>query len=197
MFRNFIALNVARNVSDQLSPEANAAVVQTVSVVQQEFAARDFNSNSTPFAQRLGNVNNPLWGRQRLEALGPNPGFGTVQTFRNVPNPIAFTGATTAGIDTGMRILAADEAANPAELDGLLVPTRERFADWGSWAGEVNPVTGQIINTLSVATYETRLGEVLRTYEIKQPGPGGFGEITLTVNSFRSRRRFVIRVDFA
>jgi hypothetical protein len=196
VFRNLVSLDIARNVSNDLSPEVNVAVAQVVADVQQEFTGRDFNVNPTPFSQRLGNVNHPLWGRQRTEALGPNPGFGTIQTFRNIPSSVAFTGSTTAGIETSMRILTADENADPVELDGLLIPTRERFADWGSWEGEVDPNTGQVINPFSFATYETRLGDVLRTYEVKEPGRGGFGEIRLTVDSFRSRRMFTIRVDF-
>lgn len=195
VFKNFLALNVARDSSVKLPSETGERTIQVVSSLQNEFTNRGFNDNPTPFAKRLGNPKIPLWGRQRTESLGPNPGFGTVQIQQNIPSPIAFTGSTTAGIQTGMGILAKDENLNPDKLDGLLLPVKEGFADWGTWMGEVNPKTGES-SPLSYSSYVTRFGEVLRIYEVKKPGRGGFGEITLKVDSFRRKRTFKIRVDF-
>jgi hypothetical protein len=196
VFQNFIALNIARDVSANLPPETGDSVIQVVSSLQKEFSSRRFNENPTPFARRLGNPETPLWGRQRTENLGPNPGFGTVQLRQNIPSSVAFTGSTTAGIQTGTKILAKDEGMNPQELDGLLIPVGEGFADWGTWEGDVDPKDGTLRSAFSYSSYPTRLGEVLRTYEIKKPGKGGFGEINLKVDSFRRKQTFKIRVDF-
>lgn len=196
VFKNFIALNIAQGAKKTLPPETDKQVIQVVSSLEKEFTERKFNENQTPFAQRLGNPNAPIWGQQRREKLGPNPGFGTVQSRQNIPSSVAFTGSTTAGIQTGMKILDKDANLNALELDGLLVPVREGFADWGTWEGDVNPNTGELDSALSYSSYETRLGEVLRTYEVKKPGPGGFGEIMLQVDAPRRKRTFKIRVDF-
>ncbi|NET36614.1 MAG: hypothetical protein F6K19_32065 [Cyanothece sp. SIO1E1] len=159
--------------------------------------AQNFTDNPTPFSQRLGNVNNPLWGQQRQESLGPNPGFGTVQVQRNRVQAIAFTGSTTAGIDSAIQILGTDNSLEATELDNALIPVREQFEDWGTWAGDVNPRTGEIISTTSLTAYETRYGSVLRRYTVEEPGSGGFGIVRLDIRGGRFvNSRIQIRVDF-
>ncbi|MEL6129988.1 MAG: hypothetical protein AAFR30_08785, partial [Cyanobacteria bacterium J06628_4] len=151
----------------------------------------------TPFTQRLGNVNNPLWGQQRNEALGPNPGFGTIQVQRNRVLAITFTGSTTAGIDRAALILA-DRGYTSSEIDNAVIPVRERFEDWGTWAGDVDPETGAIISTTSLTNYETRYGSVLRRYTVEEPGPGGFGIIRFDIRGGqRINERIRIEVKFA
>jgi len=196
VFKNFIALNVAQDVRKTLPPETDKQVIEVVSSLKKEFNERNFTENQTLFSNRLGDPNAPLWGQQKTEKLGPNPGFGTVQLLRNVSSSIAFTGSTTAGIQTGMKILAKDANINAIELDGLFIPVRESFADWGTWDGDVNPNTGELESLLSHSSYETKLGEVFRTYKVVKPGPGGFGEIMMQVDALRRKRTFKIRVDF-
>lgn len=174
------AANISRNSSQRLPPATEPSIVNAVEEVQNVLIAQGFDANPTPFTQRLGNPNNPLWGRQKNEIYGPNPGFGTVQIQRNEILPISFTGSTTAGIDSAIQILGIDDKYTPEELDNALIPVRERFEDWGSWLGDIDPVTGEI-EPRSLANYDTRYGSVLRIYEVKDPGPDGFGVITFHI----------------
>lgn len=196
VFRNFLQASVADDPSETI-PSSDSAIILAVETTQQEFTARDFNDNPTPFAKRLNSPNNPLWGRQRKEEVGPNPGFGTVQIVRNRASAISFTGSTTAGIDTAIQVLGTDENLDPRVLDYSLIPVEEQFEDWGSWAGDVNPRTGEVSSS-SLTRYGTRYGHVIRQYEVVEPGPGGFGIIRLFVNGgSRVKSNFEIRVDFA
>lgn len=196
IFKNFLLAQIARNPSTKLPTDTAPAVISIVKSVQNEFTQRDFTQNQTPFAQRLGNLNNPLWGRQRQENVGPNPGFGTVQIDGNAVSSITFTGSTTVGINGAIQALGKDEHRSPSELDDALIPVRQQFEDWGTWSGDVNPNTKQGSGT-SITTYETRSGEVSRFYEVKEPGPGGFGVIKFIIDAgpqFKSS--FVITVNF-
>lgn len=196
VFQNFLQTNIARNTSETI-PSNDRAVLTAVETVQQEFTNRQFNQNPTPFAQRLGNPNNPLWGRQRQEQVGPNPGFGTVQIVNNRASAISFTGSTTAGIDSAIRILGRDENLDPAILDYALIPVEEQFEDWGTWAGDLNPETGEISST-SLTRYGTRYGHVIREYRVIEPGIGGFGVIRLFIDGGNQvKSNIEIRVEFA
>ncbi|MEN8443876.1 MAG: twin-arginine translocation signal domain-containing protein [Cyanobacteria bacterium J06555_13] len=197
VFRNMQASNVIQNTSSGI-PTNNTAIVAAVQATQQEFTNRQFNDNPTPFAQRLQSPNNPLWGRQRQEDVGPNPGFGTVQIVNNRASAIAFTGSTTAGVDTAIQVLGADERIDPVSLDYALIPVEQQFEDWGSWAGDVDPRTGTVISPNSLTRYATRYGHVIRRYQVVEPGPGGFGIISFFVDGgSRVKSQVEIRVDFA
>ena len=196
VFNNFVSANVARNISSNI-PTDNRAVVAAVQNNQQEFTNRQFNQNPTPYAQRLSNPNTPVWGRQRQEDVGPNPGFGTVQIANNRATAIAFTGSTTAGIDTAIQALGADEHIDPLALDSSLIPVEQQFEDWGSWGGDVDPRTGQIISSTSLTRYATRYGHVIRRYQVVEPGPGGFGIISFSIDGGREvKSNLEVRVSF-
>ena len=201
VFQNFLQASVAGDPSETV-PSNNSAIILAVETKQQEFTNRDFNTNPTPFAQRLRSPNNPLWGRQRQEYIrqeyiGPNPGFGTVQIVNNRASAISFTGSTTAGIDSAIRILGTDENLDPRVLDYALIPVQEQFEDWGTWAGDLNPDTGEVSSS-SLTRYGTRYGHVIRRYEVKESGPGGFGMITFFIDGgSRVKSQIQIRVDFA
>ncbi|MDV3348347.1 hypothetical protein SPB21_33345 [Leptothoe sp. ISB3NOV94-8A] len=198
VFRTFREVNIAQGETANLPPETNSVVAEVVQSVQQEFTNRSYTDSATPFSKRLGNVDNPLWGRQRNERLGPNPGFGTIQVVNNFVSPIAFTGSTTAGVDRGMQVLGGDEHLDALELDGALVPTRNRFEDWGTWDGDVDPNTGEYLGPSSITSYETRFGSVTRLYTVKEPGPGGFAEILFIIDGGRRvKANLNIRVDFS
>lgn len=198
VFGTMAQANVAREASESLPPETDQAVINVVQEVQTSLQERNFTDNQTPFSRRLGNVNQPLWGQQRNEGLGPNPGFGTTQIKRNFVTPISFTGSTTAGIDRAMLILGNDENLNAQELDSALIPTESLFEDWGTWAGDLNPQTGEIISTNSVATYETKYGIVTRLYTADEPVPGGRGTITFNIDGGRNlQTRITVEVEFA
>ncbi|MGD1858653.1 MAG: hypothetical protein ACFB0E_01630 [Leptolyngbyaceae cyanobacterium] len=196
VFQNFLQANVVANPTDTI-PSTNGAIIAAIESTQQQFTVRGFNANSTPFAKRLNNSNNPLWGRQRQEDVGPNPGFGTIQISNNRPKEIAFTGSTTAGIDSAIRVLGSDENLDPRALDYALMPVEEQFEDWGTWAGDINPNDGTVIPR-SFTRYGTRYGHVIRQYEVVEPGLGGFGVVRMFVDSgTRFKYDFNIRVDFA
>jgi hypothetical protein len=197
VMQNFLQASVAMNPSNTLQATDNA-VIAVVEATQSEFINRNFNENPTPFTQRLNNPNNPLWGRQRTEDLGPNPGFGTVQIVSNSVSAISFSGSTTAGIDSAIQVLAADENLDPLVLDSALIPSEVQYEDWGSWAGEVNPATGEILSTTSLTRYGTRFGSVIRRYEVVEPGVGGFGIITMFIDGGnRVKTNLEIEVRFA
>lgn len=198
VFKTLRQANLAREETETLAPETAPRIARVVQSVQQEFVNRNYTASQTPFAKRLGNVNQPLWGRQRNENVGPNPGFGTIQVVSNVVSPITFTGSTTAGIDQGVKVLGTDEHLDAVELDAALIPTRDRFEDWGTWEGDVDPRTGKYLGPCSVTTYETKFGSVTRLYTVKKPGSGGFAEILFIVDGGRKvKARINIRVDFA
>ena len=195
VFNNFLQTNIARNVSDTVMTDNNA-VRAAVQSTQQQFNDRAFNDNPTPFAQRLGNPNTPIWGRQRQEEVGPNPGFGTVQIVRNLAKPIAFTGSTTAGIDRAVLILKGDEKLNPLEVDNALIPLEEEFEDFGTWLGDIDARTGQPTGS-SLTRYGTSYGHVIKQYSVLEEGPEGRGVIIFDVfggNTVRTTIR--INVDF-
>lgn len=197
VFRNMVAANVAKNVSNNI-PTNNGAVVAAIQANQQEFTNRQFNQNPTPYAQRGNNPNMPIWGRQRQEDVGPNPGFGTVQISNNRASAIAFTGSTTAGIDTAVQVLGSDEHIDPLALDYSLIPVEQQFEDWGSWGGDVDPRTGQIISSTSLTRYATRYGHVIRRYQVVEPGLGGFGIISFSVDGGnRVKSNIEVRVEFS
>ena len=197
VFNTFVASNISQNVSATLPPATEPAIVRKVETVQQNLQANGFVLNQTPFSQRLGNVNRPLWGKQRNDDLGPNPGFGTIQIRRSEILPISFTGSTTVGIDGAIKILM-DAGYDPEDLDNALLPVREGFEDWGTWYGDADPVSGEIVSTISRTSYETRLGSVSRRYEIVEPGKDGFGVIRMDIRGGqRINERIFLEVRFS
>lgn len=197
VYNTLVASNIARNSSQTLPPMTEPAIVNTVQNVQERLIEDGYTLNPTPFSQRLGNPNSPIWGKQRNDNLGPNPGFGTVQIQRNEVLPISFTGSTTVGIDGAIKILS-DSNYTAEELDNALLPVRARFEDWGSWDGDVEPKTGELISTISTTNYETRYGSVLRVYEVQEPGSGGFGLIRFDIRGGqRVNERVYVRIQFS
>ena len=197
VFNTFIASNISRNVSATLPPEIEPAIARKVETVQQNLEAKGYALNQTPYSQRLGNVNRPLWGKQRNDDLGPNPGFGTVQIRRSEILPISFTGSTTVGIDGAIKILM-DEGYAAEELDNALLPVREGFEDWGTWYGDADPETGEIVSSVSRTSYETRYGSVSRKYELVEPGKDGYGVIRMDIRGGqRINERVILKVLFS
>lgn len=197
VFKNIIQNAIASGISEKPPSDLNRAVLSIVQSTQADFTRRQFNQAQTPFAKRLNNQNNPLWGRQKQEDAGPNPGFATIQTVENQVSAVTFSGSTTIGIDRAIKILAADAKLSPSELDGSLIPVREQFEDWGTWAGDVDPRTGKYLGA-SITTYATRLGEVTRRYDVIEPGKRGSGNIQFTIESGGQPTRIInIRIQFA
>lgn len=197
VLQTLMAANISRSTFQSLPPETDPEVVEKINIVNAALVADNFTENPTPLTLRLGNPNTPLLGRQRDEVLGPNPGFGTVQVRRNRFTPIAFTGSTTAGIDSAVRFLLS-ERYTAQDLDGALIPVQERFEDWGTWAGDADPETGEISERASITEYETRYGSVFRRYEVVEPGLGGYGTIRFEVRGGqRINATIRVRVEFA
>lgn len=180
VFNTLQKASITRNSSRILPPATDPEVVYSFGLTQERLVEKSFDTNETLFTQRLGNLNAPLQGRQRNESLGPNPGFGSVQVKNNFIIPITFTGATTAGIDVAIQQLL-DEGYIPEEIDNALMPLESLFDDLGSWEGDINPETGEIIQRASITEYETRYGSVLRRYEVIDPTPDGFGQIKFEI----------------
>ena len=183
IFNRFLNYSIASGSSKLLPEETDPAIKFAVGEIEHEFSDRQYVENRTPFTKVLNNVNHPIWGQQKQEKLGPNPGFGTVQVVRNRVSSIAFTGATSAGIDRAIKALAEDQKLTPAQLEGVLIPIGEKYEDWASWEGEVHPKTGELLGNRSIAQYVTRFGEVTRLYKLQEPGKEGFGEITFYINA--------------
>lgn len=171
-------------------PPIDSAIEATVQITEDEFVRREFVQGKTPFAQaNLGFEAGVLWGRQKQEVLGPNPGFATAQKIQGEPIRTAFSGSTTVGLHGAVQILN-DENLSPSDISRFIIPTRVQFEDWGTWEGDAAP--GSEPTQSSVTNYRTRTGEVTRFYELKEPGPGGFGIIHVVIESDLGPRRDII-----
>ena len=71
------------------------------------------------------------------------------------------------------------------------MPWRVNFEDWATWEGDKDPTIGRRAN-VSLANYRTRLGEVIRRYELLEPGKNGLGKITLIVKTANQPDREII-----
>jgi hypothetical protein len=170
IYRNFIASRIVEELGDSLPLDAPQIVIDAVLESQEELTSQSFSQQQTPYAQRRTRFG-LLWGRQKKEDVGINAGFATIQIDDHRPTPIQFTGATTTGIDSSILSLGTDEKLTPLQLDDILIPTRIRTRDTVNWSES------------GFATYETREGDVIMTYTIKEPGKGGFGLVEFEITS--------------
>ncbi len=186
VFKDLLVYTGARVIDSILPERTNQRTRSVVESADREFVKRNYTEDKTPFAG-FGEED-LLWGRQRGEELGPNPGFAIVDPSNS--NSVAqFTGSTTVGIDGAMKILA-DQKLSPNEIQASLIPWRVEFEDWGTWEGDKDPFIGKNPN-VSLASYRTRIGQVIRRYELLEPGKGGLGQIRLIVEAANQPKRVI------
>jgi hypothetical protein len=165
-----------KNSSSGINPEI-ASVIRSA---DQSIVDQNFSLSRTELAK----ANVLLWGRQRQDKLGPNVGFGFVQEYQDGISNAVIWGPTMTAIHIAQPWLA-NQKLNPNEIAGSLLPVRSTYDDLSEWSGEKN-------SGVSFTAYRTVLGEVTVRYDLKEPGPGGFGIIQLTMEAEDQPRRNVI-----
>ncbi len=163
-----------------------------MTTAQQNFQEQGFTQNRTP----NGTIRdtNLIWGTQKQEDVGPNPGFSIIQPSNNYGIETAqFTGPTAVGIDRSSKVLA-DKGFSPLEVADLVFPWRETYEDWSSWSGDYDPETGKQIKGISFAEYETRGNAIVtRRYERLEPN---LGRVIMRIQSRKYTGKIVTNVKF-
>ncbi len=191
VFTDIISYAAYRVIDNALSPRTNRRTQLAVQRAERKFLEREFTDDQTPFAQT--GTSGLLWGRERQETLGPNAGLAIVQRDYNTAQ---FSGSTSVGIDEGMKVLT-DEGFSPPEVNAFMIPVRTEFEDWGTWSGDRDPTIGRNEN-VALASYRTLRGRVVRRYELLEPGAGGLGRVTMTVEAQgQPIRRITTNVRFS
>lgn len=169
--------------------EPGAALV--IRDADQALIARQFTEKRTELAQAgSGATPSLLWGRQKQENSGTNVGFGFVQNYEGSFTDAKISGPTITGIHNAQNILA-DQKLTPDQTAGLLLPVRSTFDDLGSWDGEGD-------SSVSFTQYTTALGLVTSRYDLKEPGPSGFGVVKISMEGEdQPRRDVIIKVRFS
>jgi len=77
-------------------------------------------------------------------------------------------------------------------IAGSMLPLRSQYDDWCEWTGD-----SYNRRTICNTNYQTLLGEVTSTYELLQPGRGGYGNVDLIVDAGgQPQRRFSVQIQF-
>ncbi len=100
------------------------------------------------------------------------------------------SGPTMCGIHNSQKVLA-DQRLTPSEIAASLLPTRETYADWGSWAGDTDGSVGRNPG-VAFAQYNTAAGQVTSRYDLVEPGSKGFGRVEFTVEAEDQPRRTIL-----
>jgi hypothetical protein len=175
-----ISTNVASGTSERLFPDTPEGVRQVVEEVQADMTALNFEVEQTPYSKRIDSAFFPTWGRVKMEKLGINPGFGTTQFDRNLIVPVAYSGATTIGIDGTLTYLTTDQQGTYTgeQLDGLLTPKNLLFDNQLGRADN----DGNYWNRVHNITYNSALA----TIDVRYDPPGVY-------DPNRGRIRYTIR----
>lgn len=179
-FRRFSAADVLpgeleRILSNRFTAQlVNQGEANVIRAADSTLQRNNFVRGRTELARAgQGVATSLLWGRQRQETVGPNPGFGFVQEFRNTYFDSKLSGATVTGIHLAQQILA-DQRVSANEIAGSVLPVRSTYEDLGSWEGEPSSRT-------AFAQYNTALGRFTVRYDAVDYRPGGRGEIRITM----------------
>jgi hypothetical protein len=163
IYERLFSFQIASGRSEILFPDTPEGVRTTVEMVQASMTARNFDQEQTPYTRRFESVLFPTWGRLKLEKRGPNPGFGTTQFTGNNIVPIAYSGATTIGIDTVLTYITGNltrQFSGP-ELDALVMPKNLLFDNQSGIPVDDGNYWDQIINI----SYESVAAEVSVRYD--------------------------------
>jgi hypothetical protein len=168
-------------------PDNAADVIRNADGVLQN---RQFTQRGTELSEISGSTLSRLWSKQRLEEVGVNVGSCFVQPFEGDFTDAKLAGPFVTAIHQALPILAKEDKLSPAEIASFLLPVRSLVDqdDLVDWFGQDG--------TASTAWW-TAEGKVRCTYKLKKPGPGGFGEVTITMEGERlPARNIAITVNF-
>lgn len=135
-----------------------------------------------------GYTSSLLWGRQRRERVGLNPGFGFVQESQGRYFDSRLSGPTMGGIYRAQQILSS-ERVRPDDIAASVLPIRSTYEDKLGWNGEGGSNVGFV-------QYMTASGEVTVRYDAQNLQSGGRGRILITLEGdAQPRRRIVVWVS--
>jgi hypothetical protein len=172
-------INIPDNVADIIWDAE--AILQDRQFTQSGTELSEINSSSTL---------SRLWSKQKLEAVGVNVGSCFVQSFEGDFTAAKLAGPFVTAIHQALPILAKEDKLIPDEIASFLLPVRSLVDqdDLVDWFGQ---------DGTAKTAWETAEGKVQCEYKLKKPGPGGFGEVTITMEGERlPARNIAITVNF-
>jgi hypothetical protein len=168
-------------------PDTAADVIRNADGILQE---RQFTQRGTELSEITGSTLSRLWSKQKLEEVGVNVGSCFVQPFDGDFTDAKLAGPFVTAIHQALPILVKEDKLSPAEVASFLLPVRSLVDqdDLVDWFGQ---------NGIAKTAWETAEGKVQCTYKLKKSGPGGFGEVTITMEGERlPTRNIAITVRF-
>ena len=168
-------------------PLGAATVIRDADATLQD---RNFTQRGTELAQTNGDTVSRLWAKQQLENVGVNVGSCFVQKYEGDFTDAKLAGPFVTAIHQALLILAKEDKLSPEEVASFLLPIRSLRDqdDLVNWFGN---------NGTASTDWWTASGQVNCEYKLKKPGPGGFGEVKITMEGARlPGRNITIAVKF-
>jgi hypothetical protein len=159
-----------------------------IQLADQEYVERAFTRDRTELARIPESV---YRGYERMDDLGPNVGFAFTQKDNSTLSAAKVSGPTMAAIYKAIERMGQMGIYSDV-IAGSMLPLRSQYDDWCEWTGDTYNRRG-----LCYTNYRTLLGEVTSTYELIQPGKGGYGDVGLIVDAGgQPQRRFSVQIQF-
>lgn len=159
-----------------------------IQLADQEYVERAFTRDRTEIARIPESVYRAY---ERMDAWGPNVGFAFTQKYDSNLSAAKVSGPTMAAVYKSIERMAQMGIYSDV-IAGSMLPLLSQQDDWCQWEGD-----GFNRRTVCSANYRTLLGEVTSTYELLQPGRGGYGNVDLIVDAGgQPRRRFSVQIQF-
>jgi len=153
-----------------------------IQLADQEYVERAFTRDRTELARIPDSV---YRGYERMDNWGPNVGFAFTQTVRSYTSAAKVSGPTMAALYKSIERMGQSGISSDVIADSML-PVRSQLDDRTEWT-----------DFSSSSNYRTALGEVTSTYELIQPGRGGYGNVDLIVDAGgQPQRRFSVQIKF-
>ncbi|MFN5854838.1 MAG: Tat pathway signal protein [Pseudanabaenaceae cyanobacterium] len=153
-----------------------------IQLADQEYVERAFTRDRTELARVPESV---YRGYERMDNWGPNVGFAFTQRVDSYTSAAKVSGPTMAALYKAVERMGQSGISSDIIADSML-PLRSQVDDRSDW-----------MDYSSSSNYRTALGEVTSTYELVQPGRGGYGNVELIVDAGgQPQRRFSVQVRF-
>jgi hypothetical protein len=168
-------------------PQSAISVIRDADATLQD---RNFTQRGTELAQTNSGTVSRLWAKQQLENVGVNVGSCFVQMYEGDFTDAKLAGPFVTAIHQALPILAREDKLSPEEVASFLLPVRSLVDqdDLVNWFGD---------NGTASTAWWTASGKVYCEYKLKKPGPGGFGEVKITMEGARlPGRNITIAVKF-
>ena len=179
-------IRIVQALIDELE---QAHIAESVRSINKRLSDYGYTQNPTPYAKRTASAYNaPIWGREAMTSIAPNPIIATMQLVRDRYSEANFSGPTLVGIDKAANALA-NEGFSPEVIDASLMPKEGVFEDWTDWFGD--PHSLSLNPGIGLAQYETRLGEITSRYEAIDPYGTNVGRVRTTIEAANQPRRII------